>query len=100
MTGQARRRAAQWRRRWAAVVFLVPPSGGSSPSTALDEAEAGDGVEWVRVYRRPGHVFGELRRGADRAGAVLATGADRAEALARARRAADAVRFRVDADAP
>jgi L-aminoacid ligase-like protein len=54
----------------------------------------------VRAYRRPGHVFGELRRGADRAGAVLATGEDRSEALARARRAADAVRFRVDADAP
>ena len=76
------------------------PRGGSSRSTALHEAAAGDGIEWVRVYRRPGHVFGELRRGADRAGAVLATGADRDEALARARRAADAVRFRVDADAP
>jgi hypothetical protein len=36
----------------------------------------------------------------DRAGAVLATGAGRDEALERARRAADAVRFRVDADAP
>jgi hypothetical protein len=57
-------------------------------------------VEWVRVYRRPGHVFGVFERGSDRAGAVLATGPDRDEALARARRAADAVRFRVDADAP
>ena len=66
----------------------------------VDEAEAGDGVEWVRVYRRPGHVFGPLRRGADRAGAVLAVGADRDGGAARARRAADAVRFRVDADAP
>ena len=82
------------------VVFLVPPSGGWSRSTGSRRREAADGVEWVRVYRRPGHVFGPLRRGADRAGAVLATGADREEALARARRAADAVRFRVDADAP
>ena len=63
-------------------------------------AETGEGVEWVRIYRRPGHVFGPLRRGADRAGAVLATGPSREEALDRARRAADAVRFRVDADAP
>ena len=54
----------------------------------------------VRVYRRPGHVFGAFRRGADRAGAVLATGGSRDEALSRGRRAADAVRFRIDADAP
>jgi hypothetical protein len=56
-------------------------------------------VRWVRVYRRPAHVFGPLRRGADRAGAVLVTGADRDDALVRGRRAAHAVRFRVDADA-
>ena len=76
-----------------------PPAGGSSRSRAPPRRRRCDGIEWVRVYRRPGHVFGPLRRGADRAGAVLAAGADRDEALARARRAADAVRFRVDADA-
>ena len=86
--------------RGAAVVFLVPPEGRLVGVEGAAEAVTGDGVDWVRLYRRPGHVFGELRRGADRAGAVLATGADRDEALARARRAADAVRFRVDADAP
>ena len=64
----------------------------------MSEAEASPGVEWVRVYRRPGHVFGPLRRGSDRAGAVLATGRAREEALERGRRAADAVRFRVDAN--
>ena len=84
----------------AAVVFLVPPAGRLVAVEGVDVAEAGDGVEWVRVYRGAGHVFGPLRRGADRAGAVLATGADREEGLARGRRAADAVRFRVDADAP
>ena len=84
----------------AAVVFLVPPAGRLVAAEGVDVAEAGDGVEWVRVYRRPGHVFVPLRRGADRAGAVLATGADRDGALSRGRRAADAVRFRVDADAP
>ena len=84
----------------AAVVFLVPPEGRLIVAEGVEVAEAGDGVEWVRVYRRPGHVFGPLRRGADRAGAVLAVGDDREEALSRARRAADAVGFRVDADAP
>jgi biotin carboxylase len=83
----------------AAVVFLVPPEGTLVGVDGVDEARGSEGVRWVRVYRRPGHVFGPLRRGADRAGAVLATGPSRDEALERARRAADAVRFRVDADA-
>jgi biotin carboxylase len=84
----------------SAVVFLVPPVGTLVAVEGVDDAEAVEGVRWVRVYRLPGHVFGSLRTGADRAGAVLATGSSRDEALERARRAADAVRFRVDADAP
>ncbi len=52
----------------------------------------------VRSYRAPGFVFGPLRRGADRAGAVLAVGASREEALERADRAAERIRF-VTADA-
>jgi biotin carboxylase len=83
----------------AAVAFLVPPVGRLERVEGVDDAAAVEGVEWVRVYRRPGHVFGPLRNGADRAGAVLATGPDGGAALDRARRAADAVRFRVDADA-
>jgi len=83
----------------AAVVFLVPPEGTLVGVEGLDGAGACEGVRWVRIYRRPGHVLGPLRRGADRGGAILATGASREEALGRARRAADAVRFRVDADA-
>ena len=86
--------------RAAAIAFLVPPPGRLREVEGVADAEALPGVEWVRVYRRPGHAFGPFRRGADRAGAVLATGRDREEALGRARRAADAVRFRVDADAP
>jgi biotin carboxylase len=87
-------------RAGACVVFLVPPTGCLLAVEGVEQAEAVDRVEWVRSYRRPGHVFGPLRRGSDRAGAVLATGESRDEALMRARRAADAVRFRVDADAP
>jgi hypothetical protein len=81
----------------AAVVFLVPPAGRLLDVEGVERAVALDGLRWVRVYRRPGYVFGPLRRGSDRAGAVLAIGRDRAEALERGRRAADAVRFRVDA---
>jgi len=82
----------------AAVVFLVPPVGRLAAGEGVTQAEALPGVRWARVYRRPGQVLGPLRRGADRAGAVLTTGADRDEALERGRRAADAVRFRIDAD--
>jgi biotin carboxylase len=83
----------------ACVLFLVAPTGVLRAVHGLDEARALPGIRWVRAYRRPGWRFGPLRRGADRAGAVLAVGDTRAEALERARRAAQAVRFEVDADA-
>jgi hypothetical protein len=60
------------------------------------EAAAVEGVRWVRVYPEPGAVLGPLRRGSDRVGAVLAAGASREEAVTRAGRAADCVRFVVD----
>jgi len=84
----------------ACVVFLVAPEGTLRSIDGVEDAAAVDGVRWVRVYRRPGWRFGPLLRGADRAGAILAVGASREEALERARRAAQAVRFEVDADAP
>ena len=59
----------------------------------LDEARDMDGVLDARVYRPPGWVFGPLRRGADRAGFVLALGSSRDDALARADRAAESIRF-------
>jgi biotin carboxylase len=79
----------------AVTRFLVAPPG------VLERVDAPDdlvGVERIRIYRSPGYVFTPLRRGADRAGAVLATGASREEALARADAAADRIRF-VTADA-
>ncbi len=81
----------------ACILFLVAPEGVLRATEGIDEAEAVDGVQWVRTYRQPGWRFGPLRRGADRAGAILALGDDRADALARAHRAAQAVRFLVDA---
>ena len=81
----------------ACVLFLVAPEGELRDVGGVAEAETVPGVHWVRLYRRPGWRFGPLRRGADRAGAILAVGADRDDALGRARRAAQAVRFLVDA---
>jgi biotin carboxylase len=76
--------------------FLVPEPGTLVEVEGVDEAAAVDGVRRVRVYPEPGSVLVPLRRGSDRAGAVLATGASREEAVARAGRAADCVRFVVD----
>jgi hypothetical protein len=78
----------------------VAPEGELAHVEGVEAASALDGVLWVRVYRRPGWRFGPLLRGADRAGAILAVGDSRDDALGRARRAAEAVRFEVDADAP
>jgi biotin carboxylase len=84
----------------ACVRFLVPPPGVLENVEGLEEALALDGIEDARVYRSPGWRFGTLRRGNDRAGFVLARGESRADALARADRAAELIRFRTaDAEA-
>ena len=75
--------------------FLVAPPGVLERVELPDDL---DGIHRVRIYREPGYVFTPLRRGADRAGALLATGDSRDEALARANAAADRIRF-VTADA-
>jgi biotin carboxylase len=79
----------------AVTKFLVAPPG------VLESVEVPDGLDGVirvRIYREPGFVFTPLRRGADRAGAVLAVGDSREQALARAEAAAQRIRF-VTADA-
>jgi biotin carboxylase len=83
----------------ACVRFLVAPPGELREVTGVEEAFAADGIRGIRIYRRPGHVFGELRRGADRAGAVLAVGDSREEALERAAKAETMIRFEVDVEA-
>ena len=80
----------------ACVLFLVAPEGELRTTEGVDDALALKGIADVRLYRQPGHRFGPLRLGADRAGAVLATGATRDDALERARRAASAIRFVVE----
>ena len=83
----------------ACVRFLVAPPGELREVTGVQEAFALDGIRGIRIYRRPGHRFGDLRRGADRAGAVLAVGDSRQEALERADRAEAMIRFEVDVEA-
>ncbi|HST15465.1 MAG TPA: ATP-grasp domain-containing protein [Gaiellaceae bacterium] len=79
----------------AVTKFLVAPPGVLE---RVDVPDGLEGVQRVRIYREPGCVFAPLRRGADRAGALLVTGDSRDEALARANAAADRIRF-VTADA-
>jgi biotin carboxylase len=79
----------------AVTKFLLAPPGVLERVDIPDDLE---GIVQVRIYREPGYVHTPLRRGADRAGALLATGRDRGEALARANAAADRIRF-VTADA-
>ncbi len=80
----------------ACVLFLVAPEGTLHEVEGREAAHAVDGVLDVRLYREPGHVFGPLLRGADRAGAVIAVGDSREQALERARAAANEIRFVVE----
>jgi biotin carboxylase len=75
----------------AVTRFLIAPPGVLE---AVEVPAALPGVERIRIYREPGFEFAPLRRGSDRAGAVLAVGDSRAQALAHADAAADRIRFR------
>jgi biotin carboxylase len=84
----------------ACVRFLVPPAGELQRTAGVEDAFAQEGIRGIRIYRRPGHRFGDFRRGADRAGAILAVGDTREEALQRADRAEGTIRFEtVDVEA-
>ena len=74
----------------AVTRFLVAPPGVLE---AVEVPERLEGVVRVRIYRQPGFVVTPLRRGPDRAGALLAVGATREQALSRAESAADRIRF-------
>ena len=82
----------------AVVRFLIPPEGVLQVVEGVEQARSVEGVHDVRIYREPGHAFGPFLRGADRAGAVLAVGDSREEALARAEKAAGHIRFEVGAE--
>ena len=77
----------------ACVRFLVAPRGLLTEVAGVEHAFTVPGVRAIRVYRKPGHVFGELLRASDRAGVVLATGRTRDEAVAAAEDSAGRIRF-------
>ncbi len=74
-------RRLRGRRRVGGACLRFLPAEGEPDG--LEQAAAIRGVRWVRSYR-----------GSDRAGALLATGATREQALARATLAAECIRFR------
>jgi biotin carboxylase len=75
------------------IRFLVARTGRLREVRGLEEAFALPGIRGIRVYRKRGHEFGAFVRGADRAGAILAVGRDRAEAVKHADRAARLIQF-------
>jgi biotin carboxylase len=77
------------------IRFLVAPPGELRRVEGVHAASEVEGVKGIRLYRRRGHRFGPLLRGADRAGAILAIGSSRDEALERAGRATKLIRFDV-----
>ena len=83
----------------ACVRFLVAPRGELREVAGIEDAFAQEGIRGIRIYRRPGHRFEDFRRGADRAGAILAVGDTREEALDRAARAEAMIRFETDVEA-
>jgi biotin carboxylase len=89
------RLAPKARAEGSCVRFLVAPRGELRGVSGLEQAFSTEGVRGIRIYRRPGHVFGPLRRGSDRAGAILATGESAEDALERADEAARSIRFDV-----
>jgi hypothetical protein len=91
--GHAQQLAPVLRVGGACVRFLVAPPGELRDVRALEEASTIEGVRGIRIYRKPGYIFHELRRASDRAGAVLATGETRDEAIAAAAAAAHRIRF-------
>jgi len=81
----------------AATRFLVAPPGVLE---SVEVPQGLNGVVTVRIYHEPGYVFGPLTRASDRAGAVLAVGVTREEAVARAEVAVERIRlFTADAQA-
>ena len=77
----------------ACVRFLVAPRGVLTEVAGVERAFTVAGVRAIRIYRKPGHVFGDLLRASDRAGSVIATGKTREHAVAAAEESARRIRF-------
>ncbi len=71
-------------RRGVAIRYAFPRAGCVRRIRGVEEVESRPGIEWVRMAARPGDRVGDPRNHTERAGCVLATGADATEAIARA----------------
>ncbi|GBQ03696.1 hypothetical protein SSP531S_51710 [Streptomyces spongiicola] len=86
-------------RRAAAVRFLVAPPGVVESVTGADEARAAPGVTELHLSAAPGSTVRSVTSSWERAGLVVATGADAAEAGRRAEHALSLVDIRTDGGA-
>ncbi len=77
----------------ACVRFLAAPPGELREIEGEEEARPSRASSTSASTAGPGHVFRELRRASDRAGAVIAVGDSSEQALERAERAAECIRF-------
>lgn len=86
--------------RGAAQRFLLPPPGRLRSVSGLDAARCAPGVYDVCVDDRvmPGFAIPQLEHHAARVGHIIASGRDRAEAVANAERAVGLVRFDVGSE--
>lgn len=77
----------------ASLVFIDPVPGIFRAAHGVDAARALPGVSEVVIYPVPGQRMNELRSGSDRAGHVLAYGADAATCQSTARQALATIRL-------
>jgi biotin carboxylase len=77
----------------ACVRFLVASRGLLTDVDGVEGAFTVAGVRAIHIYRKPGHVFGDLVRASDRAGAIIASGKTRELAAATAEESARRIRF-------
>ncbi|MCM2576294.1 ATP-grasp domain-containing protein [Streptomyces meridianus] len=80
----------------AAVRFLTPEPGRVVEVTGADAVRADPACADLRLEVRPGDVVPPLTWNEDKAGHVIARGADAAEAIAHSRRLASTIRVRTE----
>ncbi|QHO91315.1 hypothetical protein CWT12_08305 [Actinomyces sp. 432] len=86
--------------RAAAIRFLTAPEGVLRAFSGIEAARTVPGVEAVITLAEPGEQITPLHSSTDRLGVVVASGPDRATAVAACEQARDLIRIEVDPAAP
>ncbi|WP_326564307.1 ATP-grasp domain-containing protein [Micromonospora peucetia] len=84
----------------AAIRYLTPPAGRIESVIGIDQARDAEGVVKAEVTVEPGQTVRPLLWSEDRCGLVIARAEHSAEAVERARRAADLIRIHTTPAAP